>query len=180
MTTRGAGTATGDDDEAGSRPGGERPLGLHPYPGMDRDRRLAVITGFLGAFLAVLAGFLPVHQDTTEVRWSAGPDFTSVTAPLVSGRPLDLTITAPCALRTAITSVIGAAYTLWMVKRVVFGAVGNDHVAELKDVNRREFWMLAALAVAVLWMGLYPKPVTDSTDASVAALLKHVSVSKIK
>ncbi|HMT49280.1 arabinosyltransferase domain-containing protein [Dietzia sp. UBA5065] len=97
MTTRGAGTATGDDDEAGSRPGGERPLGLHPYPGMDRDRRLAVITGFLGAFLAVLAGFLPVHQDTTEVRWSAGPDFTSVTAPLVSGRPLDLTITAPCA-----------------------------------------------------------------------------------
>ena len=67
-----------------------------------------------------------------------------------------------------------------MYKRVVFGSVANHHVAELKDVNRREFWMLAALAVAVLWMGLYPKPVTDSTDASVAALLKHVSVSKIK
>jgi hypothetical protein len=63
---------------------------------MDRDRRLAVITGFLGAFLAILAGFLPVHQDTTEVRWTAGPDYASVTAPLVSGRPLDLTITAPC------------------------------------------------------------------------------------
>ncbi|WP_411741204.1 arabinosyltransferase domain-containing protein [Rhodococcus sp. IEGM 1408] len=64
---------------------------------MDRHRRLAVITGFLGAFLAVLAGFLPVHQDTTAVQWTAGPDFASVTAPLVSGRPLDLTITAPCA-----------------------------------------------------------------------------------
>ncbi|EYT62189.1 arabinosyltransferase [Dietzia sp. UCD-THP] len=63
---------------------------------MDRDRRLAVITGFLGAFLAILAGFLPVHQETTEVRWTAGPDYASVTAPLVSGRPLDLTITAPC------------------------------------------------------------------------------------
>ncbi|MGF0225850.1 arabinosyltransferase domain-containing protein [Dietzia natronolimnaea] len=73
-----------------------RPLGLHPYPGMDRDRRLALITGFLGAFLAILSGFLPVHQDTTEVRWTAGPDYASVTAPLVSGRPLDLTITAPC------------------------------------------------------------------------------------
>ncbi|MDX2357809.1 arabinosyltransferase domain-containing protein [Dietzia sp. PP-33] len=83
------------DDDVRDRDGG-RPLGLHPYPGMDRDRRLAVITGFLGAFLAILAGFLPVHQDTTEVRWTAGPDYASVTAPLVSGRPLDLTITAPC------------------------------------------------------------------------------------
>ena len=63
---------------------------------MDRDRRWAVITGFLGAFLAILAGVLPVHQDTTRVQWTAGPDYTSVTAPLVSGRPLDLTITAPC------------------------------------------------------------------------------------
>lgn len=71
-------------------------LGLHPYPGMDRDRRLAVITGFLGALMAILSGFLPVQQDTTEIEWTAGPDYQSVTAPLVSGRPLDLTITAPC------------------------------------------------------------------------------------
>lgn len=78
------------------------------------------------------------------------------------------------------TLILGAAYSLWMYKRVVFGDVANSHVAELHDVNRREFWMLAVLAVAVLWMGLHPKPVTDSTDASVAALLKHVSVSKIK
>jgi NADH-quinone oxidoreductase subunit M len=76
--------------------------------------------------------------------------------------------------------ILGAAYSLWMYKRVVFGAVANDHVARLKDVNRREFWILAVLAVAVMWMGIQPKPVTDAVDPSVAALLKHVSVSKIK
>ena len=81
----------------------------------------------------------------------------------------------------AATSLItGAAYSLWMYKRVVFGAVANHHVAEMKDVDRREFWMLTALAVVVLWMGIYPKPVTDITEASVARLLEHVAVSKIK
>jgi NADH-quinone oxidoreductase subunit M len=78
------------------------------------------------------------------------------------------------------TLIFGAAYSLWMYKRVIFGAVGNDHVAELQDVNRREFAMLLVMAAAVLWMGLYPKPVTDITDASVAKLLEHVAVSKIK
>ncbi|MCT1641080.1 arabinosyltransferase domain-containing protein [Dietzia cinnamea] len=97
MTAERTGTVgRGDDDEVHDTDV-ERPLGLHPYPGMDRDRRWAVITGFLGAVLAILAGFLPVHQDTTRVQWTAGPDYASVTAPLVSGRPLDLTITAPCA-----------------------------------------------------------------------------------
>jgi NADH-quinone oxidoreductase subunit M len=78
------------------------------------------------------------------------------------------------------TLIFGAAYSLWMYKRVIFGAIANDHVRDLKDVNRREFWMLAALAIAVLWMGLYPRPVTDMTDLSVAKLLEHVAVSKIK
>jgi NADH-quinone oxidoreductase subunit M len=76
--------------------------------------------------------------------------------------------------------ILGAAYSLWMYKRVVFGAIANDHVAQLKDVTRREFWILAVLAAAVMWMGIQPKPVTDAVDPSVAALLKHVSVSKIK
>jgi NADH-quinone oxidoreductase subunit M len=76
--------------------------------------------------------------------------------------------------------ILGAAYSLWMYKRVAFGAIANDHVAELKDVNRREFWILAVLAIAVMWMGIQPKPVTDAVDPSVAALLKHVAVSKIK
>ncbi len=75
--------------------------------------------------------------------------------------------------------VFGAAYTLWMYKRVYFGAIGNDHVRELTDVNAREFSMLAVLAAATLFMGVYPKPFTDVMHASVTELLKHVAVSKI-
>jgi len=75
--------------------------------------------------------------------------------------------------------IFGAAYTLWMFKRVYLGPVTNDHVRELKDINAREFLVLALLAGAVLWMGVYPKPVTDVMDASVAQLLKHVAVSKL-
>ncbi len=75
--------------------------------------------------------------------------------------------------------IFGAAYTLWMVKRVYFGDVANHHVAELTDINAREFFMLAVLAVAVLAMGLYPKPFTDVMHVSVDELLKHVAQSKI-
>ncbi len=75
--------------------------------------------------------------------------------------------------------IFGAAYTLWMFKRVYLGPVGNDHVRELTDINSREFLMLALLAVAVLWMGLDPKPFTDVMDVSVAELLKHVALSKL-
>ena len=73
----------------------------------------------------------------------------------------------------------GAAYTLWMVKRVYFGGVANHPVAELKDVDRREFAMLSVLAAAVLAMGVYPKPFTDVMHASVAQLLRHTTISKI-
>jgi NADH-quinone oxidoreductase subunit M len=79
----------------------------------------------------------------------------------------------------ATTLVLGAAYTLWMVKRVAFGAVGNKHVAELTDINAREFLVLGLLAVCVLAMGLYPFPFTDIMHASVDNLLKHVAVSKL-
>lgn len=75
--------------------------------------------------------------------------------------------------------IFGAAYTLWMFKRVYLGAPANDHVKALKDINAREFIMLALLAVAVLYMGLYPRPFTDVMDASVADLLKHVALSKL-
>jgi NADH-quinone oxidoreductase subunit M len=78
------------------------------------------------------------------------------------------------------TLIFGAAYSLWMYKRVVFGEVANEDVAQLKDVDAREFWMLVALAVAVLVMGLWPKPFTDVSEASVRALLEHVAISKIK
>ena len=75
--------------------------------------------------------------------------------------------------------VFGASYTLWMFKRVYLGAVGNDHVRQLNDINAREFTMLAVLAVAVLLMGIYPKPFTDVMDASVAHFLQHVAASKL-
>ncbi len=77
------------------------------------------------------------------------------------------------------TLIFGAAYTLWMVKRVYFGDVANSDVKALTDLNGREFLMLAVLAVAVLWMGLYPKPFTDVMNVSVAELLKHVAASKL-
>ena len=76
--------------------------------------------------------------------------------------------------------IFGAAYTLWMFKRVYLGPVANDDVRDLKDINAREFLMLSLLAIAVLWMGVYPKPFTDVMDSSVAGLLKHVAVSKLK
>ncbi|MDI6749443.1 MAG: NADH-quinone oxidoreductase subunit M [Pseudomonadota bacterium] len=79
----------------------------------------------------------------------------------------------------ATTLVLGAAYTLWMYKRVIFGPVGNAHVAELTDINAREFLFLAALALCVLAMGVYPFPFTEVMHASVDNLLKHVAVSKL-
>ncbi|MEO8135245.1 MAG: NADH-quinone oxidoreductase subunit M [Betaproteobacteria bacterium] len=79
----------------------------------------------------------------------------------------------------AITLILGAAYTLWMVKRVLFGKVANAHVAELTDVTPREFWLLAVVAIAVLAMGLYPKPFTDVMHQSVLDLLAHVARSKM-
>ena len=75
--------------------------------------------------------------------------------------------------------IFGAAYTLWMFKRVYLGPVANEHVRKLTDINAREFLMLGLLAAAVLYMGVYPKPFTDVMDASVAQLLKHVAISKL-
>ncbi|MGC4060100.1 MAG: NADH-quinone oxidoreductase subunit M [Aquabacterium sp.] len=75
--------------------------------------------------------------------------------------------------------IFGAAYTLWMYKRVYFGDVTNDDVRGLSDINAREFLILAVLAAAVLWMGIQPKPFTDVMHVSVTALLKHVSISKL-
>jgi len=75
--------------------------------------------------------------------------------------------------------VFGAAYTLWMYKRVIFGEVGNRHVAELTDANARELLVLGLLAIAVLWLGLHPAPFTEIMHASVSELLKHVANSKL-
>ncbi|MFT4241474.1 MAG: NADH-quinone oxidoreductase subunit M [Acidovorax sp.] len=82
-------------------------------------------------------------------------------------------------LAAATALIFGAAYTLWMFKRVYLGPVGNDNVRGLADISCREFLVLAVLAIAVLVMGLYPRPFTDVMDASVAELLKHVALSKL-
>jgi len=83
------------------------------------------------------------------------------------------------AFLAATTLIFGAAYTLWMYKRVIFGAVANDHVARLTDLNAREFAILALLAIAVLWMGLHPAPFTEVMHASVNELLRHVALPKL-
>ena len=75
--------------------------------------------------------------------------------------------------------IFGAAYSLWMFKRVYLGPVANDHVKHLKDINAREFLFLSLLAIAILYMGVYPKPFTDVMDVSVAELLKHVAMTKL-
>ena len=83
------------------------------------------------------------------------------------------------AFGAAITLILGAAYTLWMVKRVIFGDIANDQVRNLTDINSREMLFLSLLAVAVMAMGLYPKPFTDVMHVSVDALLRHVAVGKL-
>ena len=83
------------------------------------------------------------------------------------------------AFAAASTMIVGAAYTLWMYKRVIFGAVANHHVAELTDISAREFLVLALLATGALGMGLYPQPFTEVMHSSVNELLRHIAVSKI-
>ncbi|MDN4573581.1 NADH-quinone oxidoreductase subunit M [Pandoraea cepalis] len=82
-------------------------------------------------------------------------------------------------LLAATSLITGAAYSLWMYKRVIFGAIANDHVRELVDINKREFFMLAVLAALTLFMGIYPKPFTDLMHTSVVNLLAHVAQTKL-
>ena len=84
------------------------------------------------------------------------------------------------AFAAASTMIVGAAYTLWMYKRVIFGDIANDHVRELTDINTREFFILLVLALCVLGMGLYPQPFTEVMHASVNDLLRHVAITKIQ
>lgn len=82
-------------------------------------------------------------------------------------------------LLAATALIFGAAYSLWMFKRVYLGEPGNEHVRALSDINAREFLVMALLAIAVLAMGVYPKPFTDVMDPAVAELLRHVANSKL-
>jgi NADH-quinone oxidoreductase subunit M len=82
-------------------------------------------------------------------------------------------------LAAATALILGASYSLWMVKRVAFGEIANDHVRQLTDITRREFLILGLMAITVLYMGIYPKPFTDVMHASVQALMQHVAISKL-
>jgi NADH-quinone oxidoreductase subunit M len=83
------------------------------------------------------------------------------------------------AFLAATTLIFGAAYTLWMYKRVIFGAIASPAVEELQDISKREFTLLAILAIAVLWLGVYPFPLTEVMHATVDNLLEHVGNSKL-
>lgn len=83
------------------------------------------------------------------------------------------------AFLAATTLIFGAAYTLWMIKRVIFGEIANDNVAALKDINNREFFVLGTLAVAVLLLGIWPAPLLDVMHASVDHLVQQITQSKL-
>jgi len=83
------------------------------------------------------------------------------------------------AFLAALTLILGAAYTLWMVKRVVFGGIANDNVKALTDINKREFLFLSLLAIAVLMLGLWPDPLVNVMHATIDNLLNHITISKI-
>ena len=79
----------------------------------------------------------------------------------------------------AITLILGAAYTLWMIKRVLYGEIGNAHVAELEDMNAREWIVLGVFAAGVLLLGVWPKPLTDLMEPSIAQLASQIAASKL-
>ena len=83
------------------------------------------------------------------------------------------------AFLAATTLIVGAAYTLWMVKRVFYGEIANDNVAALKDLDGREFFIMTVLAIAVLVIGVWPNPLLDVMHASVENLLSHIAISKL-
>ena len=83
------------------------------------------------------------------------------------------------AFTAAFTLVIGAAYTLWLVKRVMFGEVANAHVAELQDINYREWIVLGVFAIGTLLLGVWPKPLTDLMEPSIAQLASQLAATKL-
>jgi NADH-quinone oxidoreductase subunit M len=83
------------------------------------------------------------------------------------------------ALVAAFTLIIGAGYTLWLTKRVIWGEVGNAHVAELEDINLREWIVLGVFAIGVIVLGVYPKPLTDLMEPSIAQLASQLAATKL-
>ncbi len=83
------------------------------------------------------------------------------------------------AFLAALTLIFGAAYSLWMVKRVIFGEMKSESVSQLTDITKRESFILAVLALAVLGLGIYPEPLIDVMRVSVEHLIQQISVTKV-
>ena len=150
------------------RKGGSEPASVF---GLERKAAVAVKES-----LAPKSGILDVDlgENLIEILANQLRDAASLEGPAI-----ELHLLPRVGMVAASALIFGAAYTLWMFKRVYLGPVTNDHVKELTDINSREFVMMALLAVAVMYMGIYPKPFTDVMDTSVAELLKHVALSKL-
>ena len=113
--------------------------------------------------------------DISRLRdYKTGQAFGLIAAMLVYALAL-----RPAGFLAATTLILSAAYSLWMVKRVVFGEIANDNVKQLEDVNGREFVILGSLVAVVMLFGLFPAPLVEVMHASVDQLLAHVSVSKL-
>ena len=138
------------------------------------SRQIADYGGVVNSMPKLAASFMPFEMATTGLPATSGfvGEFMVILAAV--GHNFWVAFVA------ATTMIVGAAYTLWMYKRVVFGAVANHHVAELTDINRREFLIFVLFAVGALGMGLYPQPFTEVMHSSVNELLRHVALSKIQ
>ena len=84
------------------------------------------------------------------------------------------------AFTAATTLILGAAYSLWLIKRVFYGDIGNEVIAKLSDINSREFLILGSLASLIIFVGVYPKIISDITNSSVLQFIELVSFSKVE
>ena len=123
---------------------------------------------------------VPPHATSPEPPKELARSFLGVFR--YSGRALELVWSTSHALTVALaalTLILGAAYTLWLVKRTIFGAVANHHVAEMKDIDGREFLVLALLALAVLLLGVWPAPLLDTMRGTIEQLTTQILATKL-
>ena len=162
---------------------------LWPTPFIVPDHRLS--PEFVGLWLALMAavaryGRLPARALTVFTALFLLFAMANAGLPATSGFIGEFMVVLGAiqfnfwtGFAAATTLILGAAYTLWMYKRVVFGDVANSHVAELSDINAREMLILGVLAICTLAMGIWPQPVTEIMHATVNQLLDHVAAGKL-
>ena len=117
----------------------------------------------------------PYQQQALDSFWHGGSGV--VVLPCGAGKTI--VGAAAMAQASATTLILGAAYTLWLVKRTIFGAVANHHVAEMKDLDGRELLVLAMLALAVLLLGIWPAPLLEVMSGSIGRLVTQILGTKL-